>query len=232
MLDSSGQHIEVHSIARHISAATLCWVARDSGVAHAVMPRTICIFLVIFLMEAALPAAFATEASTASERIKSLAERLTTDIIQLGTECGRVGLVVRVHDSEENQLTEEAVSIAARSRLRAARLYAAPGTQAMGILQARVMLSEDEFTYRLWFEKEQLDLMSGIRDWSPTGWDQWRFGGHGGNANFVLSSITRSLDKFIDNYLRVNEFAREEADTTNRKIRLGPELDYDPFAKQ
>ena len=75
-----------------------------------------------------------------------------------------VGLIVYVQDGDEIRLTEEAVEIAARNRLRSARLYAAPGTQAMGILQVSVLLGEDEFTYRLWFEKEQLDLIPHFPD--------------------------------------------------------------------
>ena len=58
------------------------------------------------------------------------------------------------------------------------------------------------------------------------------FGLHGGKANFVLSSIERQLDMFLDDYLRANKLACEEADTTNRKGRLGPELDFEPFSKQ
>ena len=157
------------------------------------------------------------------------AERVTADLLHLYAECGPVGLVVYVQDGEEINLTKETVEIAARSRLRAARLYAAPLTHAAGLLQISALIGPKDnhaFTYRVWFEKQKLDLMVGIRDWSSTGWSEWHFGTHGGNANFVLASITRNLDEFIDDYLRVN---KDDCDRSN--ARLGRVV-IDPFGEE
>ena len=181
----------------------------------------------ILFIVAGFPYASLAESSDALEKALAEGERVLNDMIQLGTECGPVGLIVYVHDGDEIQLTEDAVAIAARSRLRSARLYPAPGTQATGNLHVEVLLAEIEFTYRLWFEKPQLDLISDIRSWSPTGWEGWVLGRHGGKASFVLSSIARQLDKFLDDYLRVNDFY-----CTNSTMRLGPELDHDPLAEE
>ena len=39
-------------------------------------------------------------------------------------------------------------------------------------------------------------------------WNTGFAGTHGGNAGYVLSSVSRDADKFIDEYLRVNTESR------------------------
>lgn len=168
-------------------------------------------------MLAALVLAFCPFAEAwAEERIplaaRAEAERITTEMIHLFAECGSVGLAVYVQDGEQIRLKEESVKTAARSRLRSARLYKAPPAPVGGMLRVSVLVGREDnraFTYRVWFEKRQLDNKTSISDWSPTGWDEWVFGTHGGDANYVLSSLARDLDQFIDDYLRVNEVACE-----------------------
>ena len=83
------------------------------------------------------------------------------------------------------------------------------------------------FAYDVWFEKMQIDTMAdmGFADWSPTGWTRGAVG-IGTDTNFILGSLSRVFDEFIDEYLRVN------SDAACVQPRLGPPLDYDPFAEE
>ena len=161
------------------------------------------------------------------------AKRVTTDMIQLFADCGAIELVVYVQDGEKIGLTEESVKTAVRSRLRSARLYRDPPAVVDGILRVSVLVGREDhrpFTHRVWFEKQQLDNKTGISGWSPTGWDEWKFGTHGDDANYVLSSIAPGIDKFINDYLRVNEAACGKP--KERTPRLIPLDDDDPFEEK
>lgn len=129
------------------------------------------------------------------------------DFFQLFTECGRIGLLVVVEDGEEIGLTKEAVETASRSRLRAARIFSPSPDPMSGLLFVYVNIGDDDmnvFSHRAQFAKFLFDDYTGLRRLSPAGWTYGGLGMHGRDVNFVLSYISRSLDAFIDDYLRVN----------------------------
>jgi len=45
------------------------------------------------------------------------------------------------------------------------------------------------------------------RHWFAITWDLGRTGTHGSDSGFILSAVSEDTDKFIDEYLRVNEDA-------------------------
>ena len=138
-----------------------------------------------------------------------IAERITIDMIHLyAEECGPVWLIVRTDGGEEIGLAKEPLETIARSRLRSAHLYAAMNEGiAVGILVVSVRVVGAAVAYRIWFEKDQLDKMSGISDWSPTGWGISSLGIHDGTAEYIFPSVSLALDMFVDDFLRVNEDA-------------------------
>ena len=144
-----------------------------------------------------------------SPKIMAEAERATDDWIKLGVnECGPLGLLIHVQNGEKIGLTEKSIETAVLSRLRSARVYKENPEKVTGILNVTVLVGSKgsrTFTHRTWLEKNQLDMMTGLYGWSPTGWDDWIFGTHGGDASHLLASIAISLDKFVDEFLRVNE---------------------------
>ena len=189
--------------------------------------------LLIYLALFPLCQAWAAE-SISPEEISVLAKRVTRDMIELVTDCALVGLTVYVQDGQVIGLSEESIETAARSRLRSARLYKDPPIKVGGVLRIDVLLlpGSRAYTYRMWFEKQQLDTISRIRDWSPSGWEQWIVGEHVGDSNAILSDISQDLDRFLDDYLRANEPACEPESSEWRAVTLeemGLPADYNPF---
>ena len=88
-------------------------------------------------------------------------------------------------------LTRDVIAAAVRSRLRAARLH-----------WSRV----GPYLY----VNMHADPISGEQQLATT-WDKGLLGS-GGNANDVLSGLSRLTDIFIDEYLRVNEQACKQQD--------------------
>ena len=104
-------------------------------------------------------------------------------------------------------LTKEAIRAAAESRLRSARLY--HSIRSAPYLYINVNVVGRGFSISLEFKKDVYDLLSGNRGLATT-WDRGGTGTHGGYANFLLSSISRHMDKFLVEFLRVNEKACEK----------------------
>ena len=154
---------------------------------------------------------------------------VTSEMIDLFAGCGQVGLEVYVQDGQEIGLLTESVKIAARSRLKSARLYKEPPGPVSGILEVNVFILPDGpvFVHNTEFKKIRFDEMTDSYVMSPTGWNQLRFGTRGKDANYVLSSLSRSFDVFMDDYLRVN--SDEACKPIPRKATLGEPVDFDPF---
>ena len=132
------------------------------------------------------------------------AEKVTdADRFKLWDRCRPMHLVVEnlPDDATEIGLTKKAITVAARSRLRAARLYtAARGTPFLFI---SVNVVGAAFNVSLEYSKWMTDRASGVSR-GATAWITGSTGTHGGNAPYILSSVSRHMDKFIDEYLRVN----------------------------
>jgi len=139
------------------------------------------------------------------------AEKVTdSDRFKLWNSCRPMHLTVEdLHkDAAGIGLTREAVIVAARSRLRAARLYrAAPGTPFLSI---SVNVVGAAFGALVEYNKWMTDRASGVSRGGPA-WSTASTGTHGGNAPYILSSVSRHMDKFIDEYLRVNAAACQKS---------------------
>ena len=124
---------------------------------------------------------------------------------KLFADCGPMLLVVEelTEPAKKIGLTEEAIQAAAESRLRSARLYSA-GADPYLYIQVNVV--GGGFSVILKYKKLVSDPLSGEEMYAAT-WDTGSTGTHSGNPGFILSIASGLLDKFLVEYLRVNEEA-------------------------
>ena len=125
---------------------------------------------------------------------------------QLFNDCNPMKLVVEdLHDDAGKiGLTKARLQAAAESRLRSARLYDSDATTAY--LYVNVNVSGPAFSTSLQYKKLVLDLASVKNGYAAT-WNTGSTGTHGGDAGYILSSLSEDLDQFLVEYLRVNESA-------------------------
>ena len=119
------------------------------------------------------------------EPMRLLVEHLSDDAVDIG-------------------LTRERLVLAAESRLRGARLYTADYTAPLLYLNINVV--DIVFSTSLEYRKLVMDTASGGVFSAPT-WSSEGTGTHGRNAEFIVSGVSRRLDEFLTEYLRVNEAA-------------------------
>ena len=133
----------------------------------------------------------------------SAAESNAADDFQLWNACKPTHLVVEGlnNDAAEIGLTKERIATLARSRLRAARIYS--NILSEPYLYVRVSVVSVAFNTEVQFNKYLFDPISEISGYAPT-WDSGQTGTHGQNASFILQVLSEEVDKFIDEYLRVN----------------------------
>lgn len=124
------------------------------------------------------------------------------DRFRLWNACKPMRLVVEHlrQDVADIGLAEDAIEVAVRSRLRGARLYDAGGS---GFLYVNVNVSGRAFSTNIKYYKAVSDPASG-QIYPAETWNIGSVGTHGGDAGYVLSSVSQHADKFIDEYLRVN----------------------------
>lgn len=122
---------------------------------------------------------------------------------ELFADCQPMVLVVErmSPDASEIGLTEESILAAAESRLRAARLYDAEATH---YLYVNVNVAGPAFSLSLEFNKPFYDPLSDTPGLATT-WDIGVTGTHGGNAGYILSNVSQHMDRFLVEFLRVNE---------------------------
>lgn len=137
------------------------------------------------------------------------------DYFQLWGACARVSLEVGdlPKDATEIGLRKEDIETAVRSRLRAARLYldinAAPTLAVFVHVHGSAYSVDVEFWKFVEDETTWSKMPKGLNrlhGFAPT-WEKGALGTHGGDYSYVLSAVGRYADKFIDEYLRVNEDA-------------------------
>ena len=134
----------------------------------------------------------------------SAAEVSDRDRFRLWNDCYSMSVGVLPEGTSDIGLTKEAITIAARSKLRAARLYHPdPGTP---FLFVRVHVVRAAFHISVEYIKWVEDSASGVSGPALT-WASPSTGVHGHDASFILSAVSQKVDKFIDEYLRVNEDA-------------------------
>ena len=130
------------------------------------------------------------------------AEEITDrDRFKLWNNCKPMDLVVESLDKDlDIGLTTEAILVAVRSRLRAARLYEA---DAFPYLYVNVSGLSLAFVIQIYYKRWLADPASGNAGFAST-WNRSAVGTHGGNPGYILSGVSRYTDRFIDEYLRVN----------------------------
>ena len=133
-----------------------------------------------------------------------------SDRFELFNECGPVNLfVVDYRDDAgwaDTGLTVDRLQTMAESRLRAARLYDAT---ARPFLYVNVNVARRGYSLNVDYYKWVYDAVSGETNYAAT-WDIGSAGTHGGDAGFILQGLSEYLDRFILEYLRVNEDACDQ----------------------
>ena len=135
------------------------------------------------------------------------------DTFQLWNKCAPIWLFVGglPDDTADIDLTKERVHTLAESRLRVARLY---GGVVLGLpfLQVGIGVPVSEnrrsgaFVVHVSFHKFVHDDISDHYEYAAT-WDTWNYGIHSGDADYILQAVSEQVDRFILEYLRVNETA-------------------------
>ena len=149
-------------------------------------------------------AIFASPAGGAAAQDVSVRDRF--DRFQLFNECRPMTLLVGdlSGDAAEIYLTEAAIQAAVESRLRSARLYDA---DALPYLYVSVSVVERAFGLNLQYKKLLYDQVTDETLFAPT-WESAGIGTHGRDgAAFILSGLAGYMDRFLVEYLRVNESA-------------------------
>ena len=125
----------------------------------------------------------------------------------LFTNCEPMHLVVESLDSDDKEfgLSKEALQAAAESRLRSARLYTEGGLVDI-YLYVNVSVVGAAFHISVELNKYLYDNYSDDSGFSSTWWTGVT-GTHGQDPGFILSSLSGQLDRFLVEYLRVNEEA-------------------------
>lgn len=124
---------------------------------------------------------------------------------ELFNDCKPMDLVVeRLHDDAGKiGLTKARLQAAAESRLRSARLY---DSDAAAYLYMNVAVASPAFSIRLEYRKRVFDPASVKSGYAAT-WNTGSTGTHGGDAGYIVSALSEKLDRFLVEYLRVNESA-------------------------
>ena len=152
------------------------------------------------IMAASLALSFLTTAA--------VDEATASDRFRLFADCGPMFLIVGglSEDATKTGLTKESIQAAGESRLRSARLYIGANTAALQYLYIAVNVVGGGFSVGLEFSKWVFDSLSGEELYAVT-WGADSTGTHGGDSGFLLSAVSQHLDKFLVEYLRVNEEA-------------------------
>ncbi len=127
---------------------------------------------------------------------------------ELFNACRPMRLVVEHlnDDAADIGLTREALRAAAESRLRAARLYTEDSVRAdLAYLYVNVNVSGRAVNIVLGYNKWVTDEFG--QSLNAQTWVTGGTGMQGGDANYVVSFLSRYLDTFLAAYLRVNEEA-------------------------
>ena len=136
------------------------------------------------------------------------AERTTAEArFELWNDCRSMDLVVEsaTGGTADIGLTEQAIAVAVRGKLGAAGVYDPEGLAYLDV-HARVVGPAFHFSieYRKWLK----DPASGEEGAAAT-WISGSTGTHGGGSDYVLASISEHVDRFIEQYRRVNADACE-----------------------
>ena len=126
---------------------------------------------------------------------------------QLFTECAPLKVLAPIsgEEAEEIGLTQNRILTMAESRLPAARLWS-DGLSVF--LSIGVAVFRGAYAYKVAFTKWAYDSSGGqhmAQTWVRPSAAWPAIGTHGGDAGFIMQSLSEELDAFILEYLRVNE---------------------------
>ena len=126
------------------------------------------------------------------------------DRFRLWNNCQPLTFVVQT-DQDPKGGVFESITTAVRSRLRAARLYRADAQYSPAYLNAILTIGEGNL-FRVGIElhkflKDEANAISG--DWDAISWASSSFGVYD-SPGYVVAAMSEIMDKFIDEYLRVN----------------------------
>lgn len=155
--------------------------------------------IVVALLIAAMPI-------YADDTMEDLRFSISRNRFELWNACRSIRLLVeRLPDDDvQGGLTHEAIVTTVRSRLRAARLYGEISTALQSYLYVNVnSVGGVGYNVRLAFSKPVSDPISGQNGLASTRTEG--LVGQSRDAGFILSGVSRLKDRFIDEYLRVNE---------------------------
>lgn len=124
------------------------------------------------------------------------------DSFQLWNDCQTMRLIVERldEDAADINLSRETIIEAVSSRLTAARLL---DDNKSVYVYVRVGVAGNIFSINIDYRKGVEDLATG-EVFLTTTWSIAGIGSHGMDAEYILSALPRYLDRFIDEYLRVN----------------------------
>ena len=147
----------------------------------------------------------------ASQADRALAQEVSSfDRFKLFNECRPMHLIVESlpADAAEIDLAKASIQVAVESRLRSARLfYDFDSESTFGpYLYVNVNVVGRAFNTSLEYNKQVHDLASDVTSVASM-WDISFTGTHGGSSNYILSTISELMDRFLVEYLRVNEAA-------------------------
>ncbi|MDE0718671.1 MAG: hypothetical protein OXH64_12130 [Rhodospirillaceae bacterium] len=134
------------------------------------------------------------------------------DRFQLWTGCAPVAEIIDDIDGAVGRLTldERDIATAVRSRLRGARIFDDGGLW----LVVNVTVSGPAFSVDVELLRSVEVRPKGTKALSGLAatWESGSTGTHGNNPNHILFAVLRHVDKFIDEYLRVNKSACRNLD--------------------
>ena len=104
-------------------------------------------------------------------------------------------------------LSEDIIQTAVESRLRSARLY--QSDIALPYLYVNVHVFQRAFSIRLEYKKYLYDAQFAHRSLFATTWSLNSLGTHGGDAGYIVAALSQDVDRFLVDFLRVNEDACE-----------------------
>lgn len=107
-------------------------------------------------------------------------------------------------DADSISLTKDSIQANIESRLRSARLYVSDKNDFFGYLYVNVNVSRYVFNLSLRYNKYVYDDFTEIYSFATT-WQVGILGSHGDDAGYILSALSRVMDEFLVEYLRVNE---------------------------
>ena len=147
----------------------------------------------------------------------AMAEVSDYERFQLDNGCFPFQLVVGYSEKEAGSidLSKERIETVVRSRLRAARLYEDPSErQTASLLYVYVHLVGAAYSYDLSFHKLMKEVMSisrmdseGQHLYQPATWRHSGTGTHTRSPEYIVANVSEATDRFIDEFLRVNNAA-------------------------